>query len=201
MQTLPPTLCFCASPSLQTHLQLLTPVICRKHLPLQATHKRQATLIIRSKYDHLGLAAHSTTVSLCYKTHHWVTHPHTLHYSPGGIYCSAPLVMSNLHQPHSFHKCLCAADLTNVLQGRKCNTGWNVTRRLPSYCADLFFFVTLSAFFYRVSVQTQKQETNWSNLKLHVVKHSCAPLPYQHISIKLLSLVRFFIYLRLQIYC
>lgn len=56
------------------------PVICRKHLPLQATHERQATLIIRSKYDHLGLAAHSTTVSLCYKTHHWVTHPHTFPY-------------------------------------------------------------------------------------------------------------------------
>lgn len=70
MQTLSPTLWFCASPSLQTHLQLLTPVICRKHLPPQATHERQGSLIIRAKYDHLGLAAHCSAVS--------VTHPHTL---------------------------------------------------------------------------------------------------------------------------
>lgn len=150
-----------SQPSLQTHLPLLTPVICTKHLPLQAAHERQVTLIIGSKYDHLALAA----VCLCYKSHHWVTHPHTLLIS----------LQPRMDLPPSSVRHVTPASASNcVLQipSTHCSPGTGIQAEmshLPSKCADLFFFEMSSAFVYRVSVQTGKQQqTNWADLKLHV---------------------------------
>lgn len=97
------------------------------HLPPRVTLEHSATRIIQQNSTIWGLqhiaaaspfgmkpAAESLVLSRCF-----------LHHGLEGIYCSAPLVMSNLHQPHSFHKCWRTSDPTKIAEleprrGLKC---------------------------------------------------------------------------------